>query len=67
MKRRAIPTLQTGDGTVDDHASAVKHNLDMVTGQHRNSPVLVALASTATTADIIAAINALIQRVQGDA
>jgi hypothetical protein len=58
----AIPTLKTGDRQLDLFGEAVKQNLDALTGQQRNSKPLQPLASTATLADVIAAVNVLIER-----
>lgn len=66
MKRAALKAPQTGQAAVDAVLEPLVHNMNMVTGQHRNSPKLKALPSTATQADLIAAVNILIQRVQGD-
>lgn len=68
MKRVAIPTVQAGSAEeLVRHAGAVKQNLDMVTGQHRNSTALKPLAATASLAEVIVQMNALLARIQGDA
>ena len=66
MKKAAIPVAQRTDDILPALA-ALAHNVNMVTGQHQNSPRLAPLEATASTADIIVAINTLIERVQGNA
>lgn len=48
-------------GTYHDSVSILKQQLDMLTG--RNGGELIPLATTATTAQIIAAINQIIARL----
>lgn len=48
-------------GTYHDSVSILKQQLDMLTG--RNGGELPLLASTATTAQIIASVNAIIARL----
>lgn len=60
-----IPPVSTGNPEVDRFAEAVKLNLDGITGQQKNATKLVPLASTATTAEIITRLNALLDRIQG--
>lgn len=43
---------------------AVKENLEILTGRRPNVAKLTKLASTASTADIITKINALLDRLQ---
>lgn len=62
--KAAIPILNTGDPVVDRFAEAVKGNLDSITGQEKNATKLLPLAATATTADIINRLNALLARIQ---
>lgn len=61
----AVPPLNTGNGDIDRFSEAVKTNLDSITGQQKNAVKLLPLASTATTAEIIARLNALLDRLQG--
>ena len=62
--KQAIPTLNTGDANLDRFAESVKQNLDSITGQQKNATRLQPLASTATTAEQIARLNALLERIQ---
>lgn len=64
MKKSAIPTIQSGNIEVDRFASAVKQNLDAITGQARNVDKLTPLPPTATTDDIITRLNELVARLQ---
>lgn len=66
MKPAAIPALQTADAGLRGFAEAAKHNLDMLTGQHRNLTRLAPLAATASTTEIIERLNVLLARLQGD-
>lgn len=59
MRRIAIPTAP------GPFPEAVKANLDRITGQQRNLPPLPLLPETATLAEVVAAYNALVQRIQG--
>lgn len=61
----AIPSTNTGDDQVDRFAEAVKLNMESMMGQNKNSTKLAVLPSTATTADIIAQVNAILTRIQG--
>lgn len=63
--KTAIPPLATGDANVDRFAEAVKQNLDGITGQQKNAVKLKPLAATATTAEQITRLNALLERLQG--
>ena len=59
-KRAAIPD------SPDPTAQALTQNVRRMTGQLRNEPPLQPLPSTATLAELIAAYNALLQRMQGE-
>jgi hypothetical protein len=61
----AIPAVTSGNGDVDRFADAVKQTLDGMTGQQKNATKLLPLASTATTAEQIDRLNALLDRLQG--
>ncbi len=61
----AIPATNTGDDQVDRFAEAVKLNMESMMGQNKNSVKLSALPSTATNADIINQLNAILARIQG--
>lgn len=65
MKKVAIPVLHSGQPEIDAAFAAAKQNLDNLTGQQRNTVAIKPLASTASTADIIARVNALIDRLEG--
>lgn len=63
--KQAIPSVSSGNGEVDRFAEAVKQNLDSITGQQKNAAKLLPLAATATTAEQITRLNALLARIQG--
>lgn len=64
MKKQAIPTVNTGQRDLDLALSAIKQNLDSITGQARNVRRLQPLPETATLADVIAQVNAITERLQ---
>jgi hypothetical protein len=61
MKRVSVPS-----GGGPEAVAALKQNVDMLTGQHTNARPLRPLEPTATLAEVIAAVNVLIARSQGD-
>lgn len=63
--KTAIPALNTGDADIDRFADAVKINIDGITGQQKNATKLLPLAGTATTAEMVSRLNALLDRIQG--
>lgn len=65
-RRAAIPSARSGDAAVDKALSVLKVNVDQMTGQHPNVPTLKELAATATLADVIATVNKIVVRLQGD-
>ena len=67
MKPAAMPRLQTADAQLARFAEAAAHNLNMLTGQHKNLTRLVPLPPTATLAQVIERLNAITARMQGDA
>jgi hypothetical protein len=64
MKKASIPTVNTGTLDLDQFASAVKQNLDSITAQARNVERLQPLPATATLADVITRLNAIVARLQ---
>ena len=60
--KRGIPRVPIGQQPRDKFDAAVKENLEFIMGQRggRVEP----LADTASTADIIAKVNEIIQRLQ---
>lgn len=64
MSKVAVPVLQTGQSQVDEFAQSAKENIDWITGQHANAPKVKELPSTATLADLIAAYNKLVGRLE---
>lgn len=65
MKRVAVPVLQTSDQQLKYHADAVKMNIDILTGQLKASESLSQLSTSASTAEIINALNVIIRRLNG--
>jgi len=61
----AVPSLNTGNAEIDRFGEAAKQNLDRMTGQQKNAAKLSPLPSTASTAEQIARLNALLERLQG--
>ncbi|WP_294767259.1 hypothetical protein [uncultured Rhodoferax sp.] len=65
MNKVAIPAPATGMPEVDRVLGALKQNVDSITGQEKNATKLKPLPPTATTAEQIARLNALLERLQG--
>lgn len=65
MSKAAIPAVSTGQAQIDQFAAAVKQNMDQMTGQQKNAVKLTVLPSTASNAEIIGRLNALLNRLQG--
>lgn len=63
--KAAIPVVTSESEELNRFYEAVKQNVDGITGQQKNSVKLNPLASTATTADIINRLNAILTRIQG--
>ncbi len=64
MTKAAIPVVNSGQFDIDQFASAVKQNMDAMTGQARNVTRLQPLPTTATLAEVIAQLNAVVDRLQ---
>lgn len=64
MTKAAIPTVKTGKPDVDRALSSIKQNLDAITGQAKNVTRLEPLPTTATLAEVIAQLNAVVERLQ---
>jgi hypothetical protein len=62
--KAAIPTVRTGDPALDRALDAMKQNLDALSGQARNATRLQPLSGTATQAQIIEQLNAILARLQ---
>lgn len=63
MAKPAIPVVNTEDRTVNQAFAAIKENIELLTGSRPGSAPLPLLASTATLADVISAMNSLISRI----
>jgi hypothetical protein len=64
MSKSAIPAVLTGKPDVDRALSSMKQNLDEITGQSRNATRFEPLPATATLADVIERLNAVVARLQ---
>lgn len=64
MAKAAIPAVMTGKNDLDLALSSIKQNLDAITGQARNMQKFAPLPPTATLADVIARLNAVVARLQ---
>lgn len=60
----SIPVVATGQGAVDRCFAAIKKTLDEMTGSSRNVAKLDPLPATATLGDVIARLNAIVDRLQ---
>lgn len=64
MTKAAVPTISTGRADLDRVLSALKQNMDGITGQARNTRRLEPLPSTASNAEIITRLNEILARLQ---
>jgi hypothetical protein len=64
MTKAAIPAVLTGKPDLDRALSSMKQNIDIITAQARNVTRLEPLPSTATLADVITRLNAIVDRLQ---
>lgn len=64
MSKAAIPAVLTGKPDLDRALSSMKQNIDEITAQARNVEKLEPLPSTASLADVIARLNAIVARLQ---
>lgn len=64
MTKAAIPSVLTGKPDLDRALSAVKQNLDAITGQARNTTKIELLPSDATLEQVIQRVNEIIARLQ---
>lgn len=64
MTKAAIPVVLTGKPDLDRALSSMKQNIDEITAQARNVEKLEPLPATASLADVIARLNAIVARLQ---
>lgn len=64
MTKAAVPVLTSGQFDIDQFAAAVKQNMDAMTGQARNVQRFEPLPATASLADVIERLNAVVARLQ---
>lgn len=64
MTKAAIPAVLTGRPDLDRALSSMKQNIDEITAQTRNMQRLSPLPDTATLADVIVRLNAVVDRLQ---
>lgn len=64
MTKAAIPAVLTGKPDLDRALSSMKQNIDEITAQARNVEKLEPLPATASLADVIARLNAIVARLQ---
>ncbi len=64
MTKAAIPAVVTGKPDLDRALSSMKQNIDEITAQARNVERLEPLPATASLADVIARLNAVVARLQ---
>jgi hypothetical protein len=63
IKKPSIPTTSHLSPDIAKIVNALKENVELMTGARHGAVPLVALPVTATTAQIIATINTIIQRL----
>jgi len=64
MTKSAIPSVHTGKPDLDRALSAMKQNLDAITGQARNVQKLEPLPTDATLEQVIDRLNEIVARLQ---
>lgn len=64
MTKAAIPAVLTGKPDLDRALSSMKQNIDEITAQARNVNRLEPLPATASLADVIERLNAVVARLQ---
>ena len=64
MTKAAIPAVRTGQPDLDRAISAIKQNMDAITGQARNVRRLTPLPADATLAQVIERLNEITARLQ---
>lgn len=64
MSKAAIPAVRTGKPDLDRALSSMKQNIDELTAQARNVERLEPLPATASLADVIERLNAVVARLQ---
>lgn len=63
MKKPAIPQVPRGEQPRAGFDNSVKETLEILTGRRQGK--VTPLAGTATTAEVIAKVNEIIDRLQG--
>ena len=67
MKKPGLPLVRnTGHSELDRFCQGVKQTLDGMTGQDRSAARLEPLPATATLAQVIERLNAVVALIQGD-
>lgn len=64
MSKAAIPAVLTGKPDLDRALSSMKQNIDEITAQARNVERLEPLPATASLAEVIDRLNAVVARLQ---
>lgn len=64
MTKAAIPAVLTGKPDLDRALSSMKQNIDEITAQARNVEKLEPLPATASLAEVIDRLNAVVARLQ---
>ena len=64
MTKAAIPAVLTGKPDLDRALSSMKQNIDEITAQARNVERLEPLPATASLAEVIDRLNAVVARLQ---
>lgn len=59
----SVPIVRTGKRDVDQAHEVIKQAVEWLSGAHKNAPQMSALPSTASTSDVIAAVNKIIARL----
>jgi hypothetical protein len=63
IRKPSIPSTMVLEPKIAQVVAALKENVELMTGARRGAVPLAQLKTTATTAEIIATINAIVQRL----
>jgi hypothetical protein len=59
----SVPVVRTGKPDADKAHEVIKQAVEWLTGAHKNAPQLAQLPPTASTSDLITAMNKIIARL----
>jgi hypothetical protein len=63
LRKPGIPIIQTQNRTMDLVFSAMKENIEIITGARPNTNPITQLPATATTDEVISKVNEIVARL----